>query len=203
MDREKAVYRCKQVSYLNAMIMAIAWAGTSPIVHSYMISHISTDFFKIVCFISEAIGVVVYYILDMRNKKDEPIVIVKMRRHFIYVVMFGAFAMILANASYFIDIRLRFLAIAFLQGTFSCIWKNCMMDLWNLTVSGTELTIFNVKVTKFDRLGAIVGATAILFIDMDVDIALGIQIVSYTFLAGCDIYVYKKLKEVGIYSKSQ
>lgn len=203
MSNENILERCKKISYINYAIMAMAFASTSPVIHSYMISNISTDFYKVSCFVSELVGVIIYYVLDIRNKDDKPIIIIKMRKHLVCIVVLGVICLMIANASYLIDIRARFILISLTQGILGCIWKNCMCDLWNLSISGTELTIFDIKSSKFDRLGAIIGATAILFIDMDVNTGLVIQILAYITLAICDIYVYIKLKKIGIYSKEE
>ena len=185
----------QNLNLLASFIMSFVMATTFPFIHVYMIQHISVDFFKIVTFLNEISIMIILFWLDKKDENNNPKIIRKLRFYFIPVVVGGCIFFIFANISGMIDVRIRFIVIATLDGIFGYLWKICMQDLWNNLIHKTNLTVWTNKISKWNKIGAVAGASIILFINIGIEIALTLQCVAYCYLGYTDYLTYKNLKK--------
>ena len=176
-------------------VMGLVMAATSPIVHVQMIQEVSVDFYKFIAFLNELLVLIIFFYLDKRDEDGSPKIIKKLRLYFLPIVVCGCISFIAANFMGLIDVRVRFIIIASTEGIFGYLWKVSMEDLWNNLIHRTDLTAWINKIGKYDRLGAIVGATAILFITPELEVALGVQCLAYVYMGYCDYRIWKGTKD--------
>lgn len=176
-------------------VMGLVMAATSPIVHVQMIQEVSVDFYKFIAFLNELLVLIIFFYLDKRDEDGSPKIIKKLRLYFFPIVVCGCISFIAANFMGLIDVRVRFIIIASTEGIFGYLWKVSMEDLWNNLIHRTDLTAWINKIGKYDRLGAIVGATAILFITPELEVALGVQCLAYVYMGYCDYRIWKGTKD--------
>ena len=81
-----------------------------------------------------------------------------------------------------------------INGVVSYLWKTCMNDLWNNLINGTDLTAWINSCNKYDRIGAAVGATLILFMDLGIELALAMQCAVYIYMGYVDYKIYTGLR---------
>lgn len=193
MNKEELSYY-QRINLRANLIMGLVMAYTGPLTHVYMIQHISTGFFKVVAFLNELLVLLIFFYLDKRDENGNPKILKKLRLYFAPIVVGGCIALIVANTMGLIDVRIRFIVLATIDGMFSYLWKVCMQDLWNNLINGTDLTAWTNKIDKYDRLGAIIGATAVLFMNPDIEVALGIQCIAYLYMGYCDYKIWKHTK---------
>ena len=178
---------------LNTIIGAV-FAATAPLIHVYMIQHINTDFFKIINFLDEALVFGIIYMLDKKDENGNPKILRKLRLYFIPIIVTGMVAFIFANLLGLLDVRIRFLMLSTINGVVSYLWKTCMNDLWNNLINGTDLTAWINSCNKYDRIGAAVGATLILFMDLGIELALAMQCAVYIYMGYVDYKIYTGLR---------
>lgn len=196
MDKEKKELEYYQWINLKAsLVLGFVMALSSPIVHIWMVQQISTDFYKLVAFCNELVILLIFFVLDKRDENGNPRILKKLRIYFVPIIVIGCSVFIVANIFGVLDVRIRFLILCTLDGMVSYLWKVAMNDLWNNLISGTDLTAWVNRIGKYDRLGAIVGATVILFINLHIEIALALQCVAYCYMGYCDYRVYKGTKD--------
>lgn len=184
----------QQLNLRSTLILGLVMAGTSPIIHVYMIQQISTDFYKLVAFINELLLLFVFFVLDKRDDDGNPKVLKRLRVYFVPVVVVGCLVFVAANLTGIFDVRVRFLILCTVDGVVTYLWKIAMNDLWNNLISGTDLTAWINRCEKYDRLGAIVGATIILFVDLWIEVALMAQCIAYIYMGYCDYRIYQGTK---------
>lgn len=194
MKDHKEMSYYQNLNLIASFIMAFVMASTSPFVHVYMIQHISVDFYKIVNFLNEISIMAILFWLDRKDENNNPKIIRKLRFYFIPIVIGGCILYITANISGLIDVRIRFIILSTLDGIFGYLWKICMEDLWNNLIHNTDLTAWANKISKWDRIGAAIGATIVLFANIGIEIALTIQCLAYCYLGYTDYISYKNLK---------
>lgn len=175
----------------NAVI-GVGMALTVPVIHVYMIQHISADFYKIVIFLEQILALLSFILLDKKNEKNEPINLIRIRRYFVPIVIVDIFLFFCSNAFYWYP-EIRFILITILDGTSSIIWVLVMQDVFNQVLSGTDLTVFTNKLQKTERIGSVVGVTVLVFVDLSLEMALLLQITAYSYMAIYDIKIYKML----------
>lgn len=61
----------------TSLIMGIGMALTVPVIHVYMIQHISAEFYKTVVFLEEILALISFILLDKKNKSGNSIVLNK------------------------------------------------------------------------------------------------------------------------------
>jgi len=195
-DNKKELSYYQQLNLKATLILGLVMAASSPLIHVYMIQSISTDFYKLVAFLNELLLLFVFFVLDKRDEDGNPKVLKRLRVCFVPVVVVGCLVFVVANLTGMFDVRIRFLILCTVDGVVTYLWKIAMNDLWNNLISGTDLTAWINKCGKYDRLGAIVGATAIHFVNLSVEIALMAQCIAYIYMGYCDYRIYKGTKHL-------
>ena len=183
----------KKLQIFSCVLSGMVFGGTDPIVHIYMMQSIGDDFYKMITFIQEVVTLFIFVYVDKRDKNGESKALKHVRRYFIPIIVMGEILFIGANALSLIDTRIRFLMLASIQAITMHLWIVGIDDIWNREISGSDLTLWNTKCTKFEMLGSMIGVSLIQFIPIDIEMGLLIQCIGYFLLGVIDYKIYKNL----------
>lgn len=190
----KNIEKCMTWNIQINAIMGFIMSFTSPVIHVYMIQSIEESFFKIVMFLTEVISVFIFFYIDKRDEKNQPVNLKKIRLHFLPVVICGCLCFIIANIFGMIDVRVRFLILASVEAFFSFLWATIMRDIFNQFIHATDLTSFTNRVGKIDRIGRLLGGCLILVVNLGIEAALVLQMIGYVSMGVVDYRIYKTLR---------
>jgi len=196
------IEKAKQINLTSGFIISLFLTVTNPTIHVYMIQSISTEFYKVIEFLNNFLGLSIFFLIDKKDENGFPVFLYSLRKYFVLIIIIGTSLFVLSNFLGLYDTRIRFVMLAIIEGTSSLIWGTIIGDLFNQVIHNTDLSLYFNKAGKYDKVGSIIGAFLMLIVDLNIEIVLGIQCLIYIYMAYCDIRIYNLLtKEIKDYIK--
>lgn len=180
----------KWILIISSSFSNLIFGFTSPVVHIYFMSLIEPSVYSSVNFIESGLAAIMNTILSKKKKRY------LLKRFAIYILILDTIFFSIISFISPEHILIRFFGLAIINSILNTVWFIMLNDVINHSISGADLTDFEVLQKSWNLYSSLIGAGIGIFISNQISINLAIifQIIASIVIAISDGYVFKRLK---------
>ena len=169
--------------------MDFVYAATSPIIHVYFISLISSSVLAMANILTTALAAGVNASIQSDKLKDF------YRHHFLWIIAIDVICFALISFEGLSIPEARFLGLAILSAVSSTLWFTVVNDAINHQINGDKLTKWNSLSKTVNLTAALLGSViAIIFTQVSVEYCIAAQCCANLLMGATDWLAYKRIR---------
>ena len=170
-------------------VVDFVYSATSPIIHIYFISLISSSVLAMANILTTALAAGVNASIQSDKLKDF------YRHHFLWIITIDIICFALISFEGISIPEVRFLGLAVLNAVSSTLWFTVVNDAINHQIEGDRLTKWNSLSKTVNLTAALAGSViAIIFTNIGVEYCIAAQCIANLVMGATDWLAYKRIR---------
>ena len=170
-------------------VVDFVYSATSPIIHIYFISLISSSVLAMANILTTALAAGVNASIQSDKLKNF------YRHHFLWIIAIDVICFTLVSFEGLSIPEARFLGLAILNAVSSTLWFTVVNDAINHQIEGDRLTKWSSLSKTVNLTAALIGSViAIIFTQINVEYCIVAQCVANLFMGATDWLAYKRIR---------
>ena len=175
---------------VGPVAMAFVFAFTTPVIHVYFVSLISSRILAIANLLSVSLAAFVNWSITLQTMKEW------YRRHFLWIVTIDVLLFSCVSFAGYEYPAVRFLGFAFINAVSTCLWVMVMRNAVNHIIKeGDARTDFDAFNQSTCLTASLVGGIMAIIVELPVEICILLQCLVNMFMGITDLYAFKILSK--------